>query len=290
VNLFIAMSSNLVEVQLEEMIMVTKRFKYSLTILMMLILVMIPVGALATDSYHVVVNGQEISFDKPVLFESWRALVPMNTVFDLLGAKTSYDEKAGKVYVEGDYSAVEMSLNSKKALVHRKYDFSGIPQEVELDAAPRLSNGTVYLPLRFVAESLDATVDWDARSSTAFISTGFDIIPVERLADYSIVNPYEEDNQELLDWYEKQKVNEGIFSLVINQDTYVLISAGEKPTGGYGMELESATEVRPGSLYLTARLTKPDPDAMVTMVITYPNVLIKLENQSFDVIDGEIME
>lgn len=268
----------------------TKKFKYSLIALIVLMLVTIPIGTLAANDYHVVVNGQEIDFKQPVVFQGSRALVPMNTVFELLDAKITYDKTKQTILVENDYTTVEMYLNSEKALVHRKHDFSGIPLDVSLDAVPCIANNTVYIPLRFVAESLGARVDWDSESHTAFISTGFDIIPVETPADYTVIKYSDLKDQKVLAWYESVNQIKGVCSLVVDGDTYVYIGAGQKSSGGYELNLESATEVRPGSLYVTARLSKPAPDADVITVLTYPSVLIKFENQTFDIIDGEIIE
>ncbi|WP_430734263.1 copper amine oxidase N-terminal domain-containing protein [Fodinisporobacter ferrooxydans] len=35
-------------------------------------------------------------------------------------------------------------------------------KSVSLDAAPQIFNGSTYIPLRFVAESLGKSVTWDA--------------------------------------------------------------------------------------------------------------------------------
>lgn len=261
-----------------------------LMILTMLLLAVIPSGVFASTDYHIVVNGQEAVFDYPVLFEGWRALVPINGVFDLLEAKVTYDEKEKTIMVEDDYTRVEMTLDQKKALIYKKYDFSGIPLETTLEVAPRIDHGMGYIPLRFVAESLGAQVEWDGRTHTAFISKGNDIVSVESPADYKIILPSEIKENELKTWYEKSYQTKGIFSLVSGQDTYVLVSAGEKPTGGFKLEVESATVVRPGSLYLVTRISGPDPDAMVTTALTYPHILIKLEDQTFDVLAVEFLE
>lgn len=54
----------------------------------------------------------------------------------------------------------------------------------------------------------------------------------------------------------------------------ILISAGEKLTGGYGIEVGSV-EDNEGRTIITVTETEPDPDSMNAMVITYPCVVIK---------------
>ncbi|MBQ6892626.1 MAG: copper amine oxidase N-terminal domain-containing protein, partial [Clostridia bacterium] len=41
---------------------------------------------------------------------------------------------------------------------------------VELDAPAFIQNGRTYMPVRFVAEKLGATVDWDSATSTATLT------------------------------------------------------------------------------------------------------------------------
>ena len=56
--------------------------------------------------------------------------------------------------------------------------------------------------------------------------------------------------------------------------TYLLISSGEKPTGGYGIELISLAEYN-GVYKVLVGEGKPAADAMVPQVITYPFVVVK---------------
>lgn len=53
-------------------------------------------------------------------------------------------------------------------------------KKIKNDVAPALKNSRTMLPIRFIAENLDATVDWDSKNSTVIIKgSGIDIkIPV----------------------------------------------------------------------------------------------------------------
>ena len=269
--------------------------KLILLLVLMMTLLIAPVSAAAQPELpelKVQVNGETIGFKAPLILEKARTLVPLEGIFEKLNAQVTLDkENQGKIYIEDEYTRVELAVDDTNALVHKKYDFSGIPLKVTLDVAPKNVKGIVYIPLRFVAESLGAKVAWDGKTRTAIVSTEGDIIPVERPVAYTLVTQEDiMDNAELVKWYETNYITKGIYSFKTEKDTYILVSAGEKSTGGYSLEVESATEVSPGSLYLTAKVTKPARDADVTMVLTYPNVLIKIENQFFEIVDGDIME
>lgn len=58
--------------------------------------------------------------------------------------------------------------------------------------------------------------------------------------------------------------------------TYLLVSSGEKPTGGFGIQLISFAEYD-GVYKVLVGEGKPAADAMVPQVITYPHVVVKYE-------------
>ncbi|MEW5922223.1 MAG: protease complex subunit PrcB family protein [Bacillota bacterium] len=57
---------------------------------------------------------------------------------------------------------------------------------------------------------------------------------------------------------------------------YLMISAGEKPTGGYSLTLRSLQKQN-SSLYLEVEEKAPAKDEMVIQVLTYPTLVIKLD-------------
>lgn len=58
----------------------------------------------------------------------------------------------------------------------------------QLDAAPYIKNGRTFLPVRFVAEALGASVAWDAATSTATLSSEEGVIKLRTGARNIIVN------------------------------------------------------------------------------------------------------
>lgn len=268
-----------------------KGLRLLLSLLLVGAFIMTPVRAFAVPELKVKINEEILLTEQPLILEGGRTLVPLKGVFEKLNADVRYEKELNKVFIEDKYTTVELTVGDKNALVHKKYDFSGIPMKVTLDVPPKQVGEIVYVPLRFVAESLGAIVSWDGKNFMAVVETEGDIIPVETSADYIIVHEADiQDNADLTQWYEENYQTKGIFSYKTEKDTYVLVSAGVKPTGGYGIEIESATMVNPGSLYMTVKVTKPDPDDFVTMALTYPRLLLKLENQVIEVVDGDIQE
>lgn len=72
-------------------------------------------------------------------------------------------------------------------------------------------------------------------------------------------------------WHDAKREHEGAFQLNDGGQSYLLISAGAMPTGGYSLTLRSLTETSTG-WRLEVELHKPSPNAMVTQVVTYPSL------------------
>lgn len=78
--------------------------------------------------------------------------VPVRGVLDKLGAEISWDAKQGAAVISANGKTVVLKPNSKTALV------DGSP--VSMPAVPKIANGWMMIPLRFVSETLGYTVDW----------------------------------------------------------------------------------------------------------------------------------
>lgn len=75
------------------------------------------------------------------------------------------------------------------------------------------------------------------------------------------------------DWVNGLKETQGIFHRNFVGRTYVLVAWGEKPSGGYRVEVEDAS-AEEGKLLLDVKLTAPKAGEPVPEVLTYPYALI----------------
>jgi hypothetical protein len=64
--------------------------------------------------------------------------------------------------------------------------------------------------------------------------------------------------------------------------TYVIISAGEYPTGGYVLEVLGVRQIA-GQIEIDIELQTPSPDMMVIQVLTYPQLIVKLTKTDFPI-------
>lgn len=73
-------------------------------------------------------------------------------------------------------------------------------------------------------------------------------------------------------WAEERHRRRGTYVRDFGDKTYLLVSWGEKPTGGYGVKIEEVAGTRTGSL-VGVRLSAPKPGELVTQALTYPHAV-----------------
>lgn len=86
---------------------------------------------------------------------------------------------------------------------------------------------------------------------------------------------------------EQVKKKKGYIYYTEDDSDYIYVAAGEKPTGGYTVEVLDLIDNKDDKLTLTVRFTEPGKDDMVTQVITYPYALIRFKapDKPVEVID-----
>ena len=67
-----------------------------------------------------------------------------------------------------------------------------------------------------------------------------------------------------------------------NAEHVVTIQMGQKPTGGYGFELESQATLDNGEALIRLRWIEPAPGAIVTQILTSPCLIISLPKGAYE--------
>lgn len=109
------------------------------------------------------INGDLLKFDDqyPIVLDG-HTLIPIRGIATALGAEVEWHhEEYTASVVKGDVS-IEIPINENIVYVN------GEP--VELDCTAQILNGRTMLPLRFIAETFDAQVDWEQDTRTVLIS------------------------------------------------------------------------------------------------------------------------
>ena len=117
----------------------------------------------AEKPISVILNGSRLSFTQPPYVANDVTLVPMRAIFEALNASVDFDAAGRKITATKGETVIELVLGQKSAIKNG--------QTINLDVPADTRNGSTMVPLRFVAEALQAKVDWDNASRTITIST-----------------------------------------------------------------------------------------------------------------------
>jgi hypothetical protein len=110
------------------------------------------------------VDGKTIKFphEKPHAVNG-RTLVPLRGVFEAIGAYVEWDPQQRMVTCRKQNEEVQLRIGYKMA--HKN------GAEVIIDTPPRIMRGTTMVPLRFIAESMGASVTFDPGNNIVEIDT-----------------------------------------------------------------------------------------------------------------------
>jgi len=143
----------------------------AITILIFLFIIGFSFSAFAAYSPEIIqktdaivrINGETVYFDtQPVMIKD-RLLVPARGVFERLGAQVIWNEENSTAsIIKGDV-AIRIKVEGKDAKIIEGPD--------TFDVQPILQNNRVLLPLRYVAETLNAYVQWDNDIRCAYIDS-----------------------------------------------------------------------------------------------------------------------
>jgi len=120
------------------------------------------VAPASAATVQVYVNGSQMQFDQPPIERAGRVFVPLRSIFERLGASVVYSN--GTINATGANGAtVLLTIGSHTAYVGGK--------QVFVDVAPFVVGSRTLVPLRFVSESLGATVGYDDSTQTVTITS-----------------------------------------------------------------------------------------------------------------------
>jgi Copper amine oxidase N-terminal domain/Bacterial Ig domain len=114
----------------------------------------------AVSAQTVTVGGQPLNLSPGPIERAGRIFVPLRGIFERLGATVVY--QTGTINATKGATTVSLHIGSTQATVN------GQPQI--LDVAPFIVGATTYVPLRFVSQSLGASVDWNPQTQVVAIN------------------------------------------------------------------------------------------------------------------------
>jgi uncharacterized protein YkwD len=117
------------------------------------------------DNVGVGINGHIVKVSPPARMLNGSTFIPLRGVFEAIGAKVEWFGDTRSIEVVKGNITVRLTINDKTAYVN------GEP--ITLSTAPFVSSeGSTYVPLRFISETIGAKVGWDTENFVALIVTG----------------------------------------------------------------------------------------------------------------------
>jgi len=201
----------------------------------------------------IMVDGKQASMQKASILANQRTYVSAEDAKRLLQAEWKQEGHTGKL-TRGQ-ATLMFQLDSGKVAVNGKWKEDGQPAIVR--------DGTVYLPLRWMAEQAGYKIEWKAEKRAV------EIIAAQSEDKFVLVDA-EKLTAEQQDFIESVKKEKGVYNL---GDLYV-IARGESPHPGYGLQVVKVQQSWE-QLIVYVKQTSPDPDRMYPQVITYPYLVGK---------------
>jgi len=103
------------------------------------------------------INDQSFPLESPPVLENGRTLVPILIIAENLESTVTWDAKEQKITILHFNKRIEMWINKATCFVN------GLEKTMPSNVPPRLLFNRTYVPLKFVADELDASVSWDAK-------------------------------------------------------------------------------------------------------------------------------
>ena len=105
------------------------------------------------------INNADFPIDAAPVIRNSRTMLPVRFVAEAFGAEVGWDGATSSAVIKTADVEIKIKIGSGTAIVNG--------QEVTLDSPAFIENSRTYMPVRFVAENLGASVAWDGVTSTA---------------------------------------------------------------------------------------------------------------------------
>lgn len=140
-----------------------KKYIMAISAVLMTVLIFCCTAA-AYFTVDVRIDGKLRDFNPSAQVVNGRTMVPIRFIVEdeALQGQVNWDNKLQKITISCRGQAIELKVGSKKALADGVVKY--------LDVAPYVHNQRTFVPLRFISETLGATVNWDGEKQEVNIA------------------------------------------------------------------------------------------------------------------------
>lgn len=140
--------------------------KKCISVILTCLMLSVCVGAYADEMYTVTqkpitvtYNGEDISFpDALPQIQDGRTLVPVRAIMERAQMQVEFEPASRTVKAQKDDLVITMTVDDASATVQK----GDAVETVTLDVPARIIDERTYVPIRFIGESMDTKVNWNA--------------------------------------------------------------------------------------------------------------------------------
>lgn len=142
--------------------------KYLKLILIICFFIILSIASFAEENREVEVqlNQKKMEFQdaQPLLIKSeGRTIVPLRCIAEQLEATVHWNKETKEAYISLNDKVIILGMDNNYAMINGN--------KIAFDSSARLINQRTYVPLRFVSEALECSVDWDDYRCIVHITT-----------------------------------------------------------------------------------------------------------------------
>jgi len=126
-----------------------------------------PPTADTAQEISVYINGEKLNLNPPAVVENGRTLIPLRQIFESLDATVEWSGAQKTITAIRGGTTIKLQIDYNKIAIGSR----GIVQYVPIDVAPKIIGASTFVPLRTIAQSFGAQVDWDSATKTVTITT-----------------------------------------------------------------------------------------------------------------------
>ncbi|MEA1960845.1 MAG: stalk domain-containing protein [Bacillota bacterium] len=140
------------------------------------------------DTIKICLNSNYLSSSVAPIIKNGKTMVPVRILSEGIGANVSWNDKSRTVTVEkGRSTEINLRIGDKQARINNDEG----QREVALAAEPFIKDNRTMVPVRFIAESLGITVNWNEAERTVYLQnddTDNPLVGNSNIENYSIFN------------------------------------------------------------------------------------------------------
>ena len=127
-----------------------------------------PAVSAGNDGITVMLDNEILQAPIQAQIVNGRTMLPMRSVFEAFGANVTWAEADKMIFATKDDAFITLKIGVPKMSVQTIQSDSN--NVIELDAAPYIDSDYTFVPVRAVAEALNAKVEWQEDSRTVSIT------------------------------------------------------------------------------------------------------------------------